>query len=184
MKEETLTMVKPQKKQQDVVYETPYRRVYSQEVDFGSFTKEYFVIDFGEKAGLVVVRDNSLLLVRQYRLLVNQLSWEIPGGKIDAGEAPQESAARECFEETGVKCRNLKPLLNYHQTLEGVNAFTHLFYARDFEDNNNFVPNRKEVESIAWIPSEQCFEMIKEGKILDSFSILALLAYRTFVEQK
>lgn len=177
-----MTTVQPQKKRQEVVYENQYSRIYSQEVDFGSFRKEYFVIDFGKKAGLIVVWDNSILLVRQYRLLINQLSWEIPGGKIDDGETPEESAARECFEETGVRCRNLRPLLNYHQTLEGVNAFTYLFYTSDFEDKNNFVPDRKEVESIEWIPLKQCLEMIEEGKILDSFSILALLAYKTFVE--
>src|SRR3989338_3844081 len=179
-----MTAPKPQKKREEIIYQNRYGRIYSQEVDFGSFTKEYCVMDFGDKAGLVVMKDDSILFVRQYRLLINQLSWEIPGGKADEKETPQESAVRECFEETGIKCRNLKPLLNYHQTLEGVNAFTYLFYCRDFNDTHQFVPDHKEVESIEWIPSQQCFEMIKEGKILDSFSILALLAYRTFVEQK
>ncbi len=177
-----MATVKPQKKRREVVYENQYSRLYSQEVDFGSFRKEYFVIDFGKKAGVVVVRGNSILLVRQYRLLINQLSWEIPGGKIDDGETPEESATRECFEETGVKCRNLRSLLNYHQTLEGVEAFTHLFHTSDFEDKNNFVPDRKEVESIEWIPLKQCLEMIEQGKILDSFSILALLVYKMFAK--
>jgi 8-oxo-dGTP diphosphatase len=29
--------------------------------------------------------------------------WEFPGGKIEAGESPQEAAVRECREETGLE---------------------------------------------------------------------------------
>ena len=176
-----MTKIRPRKKPEEIVYQNEYSQVYSQEVDFGSFTKKYFVTNFGEKAGVLVVRDNSILMVRQYRLLIDQLSWEIPGGKIDENETPQEAAIRECFEETGIRCRHLKPLLSYNQTLEGVNSFTHLFFTSNFDDNNNFTPDLKEVESIQWVPLEESLKMIKEGKNNDGFTVLALLAYRTFV---
>ena len=54
------------------------------------------------------MRDNHVLLVSQYRLLVNRLSFEVPGGKVDDGESPEESAIRECMEETKVTPKNLK----------------------------------------------------------------------------
>ena len=183
-REKTTRMFKPQKKQEELVYQNKYSQVYSQEVDFGSFTKEYFYIVFGEKTGVLVVRDNAILLVRQYRLLINRLSWEIPGGKIDKQETAQEAAIRECFEETGIRCRRVTPLMNYHQTLEGVNGFIHLFYTEDFEDEHSFKSNEQEVESIQWVPLGQCLKMIQGGEISDSFSILALLAYKTFMVEK
>ena len=64
--------------------------------------------------GVLVTCGSYVLLVRQYRLLINDVSLEIPGGKVDKGETPEKSAIRECHEETGVECKNLKYLLNYY----------------------------------------------------------------------
>ena len=52
----------------------------------------------------------AALLTRGQRILVQRrpvhkpqpLVWEFPGGKIEAGEAPDAALRRECFEELGV----------------------------------------------------------------------------------
>ena len=51
--------------------------------------------DYGEKAGILAIQDNSDLLVRQYRFLINRMSLEIPGGKVDIGETPKETAVKD-----------------------------------------------------------------------------------------
>ena len=102
----------PQIGQRQVLYQDRYQQIYKVTADFGSFTKEYFVRDSGKRVGLVVVQGDSVLLVEQYRLLINGLSWEIPGGRVDDGEAPEAAAVRECLEETGVRCFNPRPLIS------------------------------------------------------------------------
>ncbi len=174
----------PHKSDPKIVYENPYSHVYSQKVDFGSFSKEYFVTHFGEKAGVVIVRNDEILCIRQYRLFLDRAALEIPGGKVDVGETAEQAAIRECVEETGIRCRRLKPLLNYHQGLEAVYTYVHLFYCDDFEEIPGFTPHQGEVESIEWVPFSRSLEMITEGKIVDSFSILALLSYRVFQDEE
>ena len=168
---------KPVKGEPRVVSRNKYSYVYRQKVDFGSFSKEYFVTYFGEKAGVLVVKDDAFLLVRQYRLLINGLSYEIPGGKVDDGESPKAAAIRECEEETGIRCRNLVPLLKFQYSPEAVYSPNHLFYTKDFKLVRAFSPSPKEVFAIDWVTIPQCLKMIENGKIGDILSMLAVLYY-------
>jgi len=125
-----------------------------------------------------VDRGGETLLVRQYRLLIDRVSWEIPGGAVDEGERPDHAAVRECLEETGIRCLNPRPLVFYQVGLDTIYSPTHIFYSTDIAN----VPepqqvHTQEVHGWEWIPLERCIEMIFTQQIVDSFSILSLLAY-------
>ena len=162
----------------EFLYETPYYQIYKVKADLGKFTKEYFVTESGQKAGIVLIYDKSILLVRQYRLLTNEVSWEIPGGKIDDEETIEEGAIRECLEETGMKCHSLKSLISYQQGMDAFHAPTYIFYTEDFSKQSDSYSCNGEIESIEWVPLKQCMKMITSGEIVDSFTIIALFAYQ------
>jgi ADP-ribose pyrophosphatase len=50
---------------------------------------------------LVLTKDNQVVLAEQYRPGPDRIFLELPGGKIEAGETPQQGVAREVLEETG-----------------------------------------------------------------------------------
>ena len=52
-----------------------------------------------------VVRDGRLLAVRRTRPPELRGRWELPGGKVDAGESPDDALARELREELGIAVR-------------------------------------------------------------------------------
>lgn len=167
-----------------VIYENEYQQLYRVTADFDGFVKEYFVTDYGQRAGLMVVNAEAVLLVRQYRLLIDRVSWEIPGGRVDDGETPEAAAIRECLEETGLLCQNLKPLLSFHPGLDTVHNPTYLFYTDEFVETtgNNWYTH--EVPEHIWIPLPRCIEMVFAQQIVDSLSIVALLAYQTMMSSR
>ena len=162
----------------EVVYRNNFYQVRRVDADFGHFTKQYYVSEYGQRVGLVVIRGDDVLLVRQYRLLLDGLSWEIPGGGVESGENVEDAAVRECREETGVVCSNLTHLVKFHQGLDVVNSYCHVFYSKQFIETDDKLLDPKESVEHYWVPMEQCLGMIFSGQIADSFTIASLLSFR------
>jgi len=160
--------------QKSLVYQDRNQKVHSIVAQFDGFSKEYFVSDRGERAAVMAIHNGKVLLVRQYRLIIDALSYEIPGGRIDEDETPEGAAIRECFEETGVKCVNLQKLMDYHSSLDIEKCYTYVFLSENFKELSEDDSNRR-----VWIPLSRCIDMVFEREIVDSLSILALLAYNT-----
>ena len=67
------------------IFKNKYINLYSIIANFDEGQREYFVSDRGERCGVIIINNQSILLVRQYRYLINDLSWEIPGGGVGEG---------------------------------------------------------------------------------------------------
>lgn len=163
----------------DLVYQDRNQKVHKIVAQFDGFSKEYFVSDRGERSALMAVRNGEVLFVRQYRLIINALSYEIPGGRIDEDETPESAAIRECFEETGVKCSNLKPLISYYPSLDIEKCYTYVFLSENCNELSEGDSDRR-----IWIPLSRCIDMVSEGEIVDGLTILALLAYNTKINSR
>lgn len=164
------------------VYKNQYQEIYTVHVEFEGGAKDIFVTDYGPRAAMVVEGEAGILLSRQYRYLIDRVSWEIPGGKAEAGETMDAAAARECLEETGVRCGAVKPLIKFHPGLDTLHNPTHIFYATEFEVVTQKLADLDESLEVVWIPLAQCLEMVFSGDIVDSLSIIALLSYSKLKE--
>jgi len=159
-------------------YSNRFMNIRHTEADFGAFRKDYYVVDLGPRAGIVALRNGCVLMTRQYRFLVDGYSWEIPGGRVDAGETPELAAMRECMEETGLQCSELKPLVVYYPGLDNFDNRTTLFYSEKVEVVAPFVADDSEVVEIRWMDVNTCLDMIFRGEILDALTVAGLLAYQ------
>lgn len=53
----------------------------------------------------IILHDGEILISRRRKDEVLAGYWEFPGGKVEAGESPQQTAVRECREELGCDIR-------------------------------------------------------------------------------
>ena len=79
----------------------------------------------------IPIRDGKLLVAQRRQGVHLAGYWEFPGGKIGYGEDPVGAAARELIEETGLRARELEPLiLLVHDYADRPLRF-HVFLARE-----------------------------------------------------
>jgi 8-oxo-dGTP pyrophosphatase MutT (NUDIX family) len=174
----------PRVRQRQTLHRNPFQTVERVQADFDGFAKDYYVVDFGARAGIVAVRDGKVLLTAQYRFLIDRAAWEIPGGQIGSSESPPVAAQRECLEETGFFCSDPRPLVFYRPGLDNVENPTHVFYSETVEERHPFVPSPAEVLALAWLPLDDCVSRVFEGEIMDCLTVSAVLAYRCLVARR
>ena len=88
-------------------------RVFSVEVTRRRFPNgrehEIQVVRHGPSVVIIPMRDDGqVILIRQYRASVDRELWEVPAGRVDTGETPEEAVVRECEEEIGLVPRSVE----------------------------------------------------------------------------
>ena len=75
--------------------------------------------------------------------------WEFPGGKVEAGETPEETVVRELAEELGIETKTacLAPLTFASHSYEGFNLLMLLFVCRRFWGT----PQPLEHQALKWV---------------------------------
>ncbi|MBY0447160.1 MAG: NUDIX hydrolase [Hyphomonadaceae bacterium] len=97
------------------------------ETPAGERIAPYYVLGGADSAiALACTPEAELVLVEQYRHAAGVLTWELPGGVIDAGENAQTAAQRELLEETGFAGRGARVLLAGAQAVHRFSTRTHL----------------------------------------------------------
>jgi ADP-ribose pyrophosphatase len=136
-----------------------------------------FDIDFvrhpGAAAVVAVDSARRVCLVRQYRHGVEDFMWEIPAGKLDAGEAPQNCAVRELAEETGVRARQWTSLGLYVPAPGFFTEVIHMYLAQDLEIGAA-APDADEELELQWLPLEDALQLLLKGEWNDGKTALAL----------
>lgn len=128
----------------------------------------------GSVAALPVHDDGRVTLVRQYRYAVDTHVWELPAGRIEPGETPDQGARRELEEEVGLRPRFLEPLLGFWTTPGFCDEVLHLFRATGLEQ----VPARPEADEhidAALFTLPELDAMIHRGEIREGKTLVALL---------
>jgi len=83
----------------------------------------------------VVPRDDqgNIILIRQYRHAVDTILWEIPAGKLEPNENPDDCARRELVEETGWYPEKLTKVTSFYTAPGFASEIIHLFVAEDLK---------------------------------------------------
>lgn len=128
----------------------------------------------GAVAVVPICNDGKIALVRQYRYPVGKVMLEVPAGKLDSGEHPDECVIRELKEETGYTAQKIRKLTSIATTPGFSNEMIHLYVAENLITGKQ-CPDEDEFIHVVKYTKEEIKNMIQNGKINDAKSLLALL---------
>ena len=114
---------------------------------------------------IALTPDDRIVLVWQYRFGTDALSLEIPGGVIDAGEAPIDAARRELLEETGYETDRLEPVLvvEPNPAIQDNRCFTFVAHGARPTGTTRF-DAMEELETVL-LPRSRLGELLDSGQI-------------------
>ena len=160
-----------------VVYASDWVNV--QHVDIrvpsGDVWRDIHLVDYPHPAASVIPLgdDGKILMIDHYRFQTDTRGWEVPAGKIERGETPEQAAARELLEETGHRAASFKYLGCYHPSNGSSNQVFHVFVARGVT-RVGAIQDTNEVSGLRWFAPAEVRALIAQNEIRDGLSLTSL----------
>jgi ADP-ribose pyrophosphatase len=118
--------------------------------------------------------DPQLLLIKQYRYAAEEFIYEIPAGKLDKGEKPEDCARRELREETGCTAERIEHLYTFYTTPGFTDERIHAFIATGLT-RGEASHERDEFMTLETVRLSRALEMIQSGELKDAKTALSIL---------
>lgn len=140
----------------------------------GDMAKREIVHHHGGACIAALTDAGEVYMVRQYRYAMGQELWELPAGKLEAGEDPFAAAKRELEEECGLVADRfidlgpVWPTVGYCTEVIWTWAATGLHKTEMHLDEDEFLTPVK-------MPLDRAVEMVFSGEIRDAKTVAALL---------
>ncbi len=167
----------------EVVYQGPLFKVHHDKlIEPGGLESDRDVIRHNGSVVILAIdkskskKDPWIVMERQYRHAANQFLWELPAGKIDAGEEPLAAAKRELAEETGYSAKSWKPLVEYWASPGFLGETMKVFLAEGLIAGEA-QPEEDEKIDFRLVKLSDVFKMIKKGAIHDGKTLVSVLLY-------
>ncbi|NWF63834.1 MAG: NUDIX hydrolase [Chloroflexi bacterium] len=136
---------------------------------------EPVVFEFRNWANVVALtKNNEVVLVRQYRHGVKELSLEFPGGIVDDAEDPLEGARRELMEETGYSAGEIIEVGRIYPNPAIQHNTLFCYLAADVEPTGKQHFDETEELEICLVPLDELLNMVKRGEFKHALHVAVL----------
>jgi 8-oxo-dGTP diphosphatase len=118
----------------------------------------------------IIQNEGKILICQRTPEQSHPLKWEFPGGKVEAGETPEQALTRELEEELGLRQAGGSEITRYEYTYPGKNPILLIFYRVDLYSGE---PRNLVFHEMRWEPPEALagFDFVEgDRKFLASYA--------------
>ena len=141
----------------------------------GTVIPDHHVLDYPSAAVAIlpIDADDRVVMIDHYRFITGTRGWEVPSGRIDAGESVEQAARRELLEETGYTAREVQVLGQYFPSNGSSNQVFHVVVARGLERRTEPLDTNETLGLRLFSPGE-VRDLIRRNQIPDGLSLTTL----------
>lgn len=178
--EEALENSKWQRISKETLLQNPYYRLSFDRYQLPNGAQgEYTYVDIPGSTMVLPVRDDGrLVLVRQFRYLLQRWSVELPAGGLKEGVDPLVNAQAELREEAGLEARSWSQIGQFAPYNGVSNEMCRVFLARDLVEVGAEPEPTEEIEVLRFELSE-LRDLIDRGELWDGMTIASLALYES-----
>jgi 8-oxo-dGTP pyrophosphatase MutT (NUDIX family) len=159
------------------IYDSEWMRLVLVDVEIPGVERfDHHVVRYPQAASGTVVHDpdRGVLLLWRHRFITDTWGWEIPAGRIEAGETPEQAALRETLEETGWRPGPLTAMGSYAPSNGSSDQVFHVFTAAGATQVCE-PTDIGESERIDWLPVDEVRRLIVDNEVTDGLTLTSLL---------
>ncbi len=145
-------------------------------------TREY-IRHSGAVCVLPLTDEGEAVMVRQYRYPFARVLLEVPAGKLDPGETPDEAVRRELSEETGAEAGEWTYLGEYFPTVAYSDEVIHLYLARELTFSKMHL-DEDEFLNVERVPLKELVDQAMAGQLPDGKTQTLVLKAWTLLNRK
>jgi len=140
--------------------------------DPGGFEIQRAIVRHAGSAVILIVDEKErILLVKQYRLPAQKELWELPAGRLDAGENALQAAKRELREETGFRAKKWTKLASFLASPGYVEEKMNIFLATELTEGEQEPMDDERIE-MKWFNRKELHSAILDGRISDGKTLI------------
>ncbi len=142
------------------------------ELPSGSHVPYLKFTDVGDAVTLICLKNESVLVQREYCYPIDEILLQFPGGKIEKGESPERAARRELHEESSYTVETLEVLGWYYRDYRRSNSRIFVVLAKDLSSTSQIQGDEEESIESSWVSVKKLESMIKNNGVRN-YSMLA-----------
>ncbi|WP_090069497.1 NUDIX hydrolase [Lentzea flaviverrucosa] len=131
-------------------------------------------------ACIVPIDGDQVICVEQYRPALERTVLEIPGGRINQGESPEEAAVRELREEAGYVAENASLMMVCHAVPDFSDWKAYLFVSTNVRLETRTHLDSEIPTKVRPISFGDVDRLIEEGALFDAKTVIGLLLARSY----
>lgn len=132
---------------------------------------------------LPILANGDVVLLRNFRFVLNETLWEVPAGTVEPDEPLLDCAKRELLEETGYTAKQWKSLGYLYASPGVLDEKLHLFVAEELTAGDAKPEPDEQLEPVT-VRLDDAIRMCLDGTIRDAKTITSLLLWERLLSRK